>query len=113
MKLFGWVITRPEHAAPTVLERLERAENALHRLTKDVKELQVDWESVLDKIARYTARQAARSRRAIAESVDPPGNEAAATSGPTAETATPLTRPMPKAAIRAALANGSLRRLGG
>lgn len=113
MKLFGWVVTREEHAPVPLLERMERVENTLARLTKDLKALEVDWESVLDKIARYTARQAARTRRQI-EADTQTVEGAAATPGPTAETASqPLTQPIAKKQLRAMLASGQLRKLGG
>lgn len=112
MRLFGWVITREEHAPVPLQTRVEHAEKALEKLTRTVHELGLEWESVLDKIARYTARQAARTKRQIEADTS-----AEVASGATAQSAEPVppavTARMPKQALRAALASGQLRKLGG
>lgn len=95
-----------------VLARLERAENALVDLRRADSMLAQEWTSVLDKIGRATARDAARRRRDVERDLE----EAAAAALPPEPG---LLRPpgpppgtMSKAELRAALANGTLRKIG-
>jgi hypothetical protein len=112
MGLFGWLQTRPQPAPDglaAVLDRLERVENALAKHARAASDLQLEWESVLDKIARYTARQAARTRREIEQHVAPPG-QAPVPAEPAPSTPSGLTD---KAELRRLYMAGAIRKLGG
>lgn len=108
MKLFGWLRTRPEPPPSDLVDRVERVENAIAKLGRASNDLQLEWESVLDKIARYTARQAARTRRQIDEHVTQASPEAPAPAPEPAPTAG-----LSKAELRRAYAAGHIRKIGG
>jgi len=90
-------------------ERLEQLENALGEVRRKQDALVVEWESVLDKIGKFSARQAARARREVEKHLAEPDLP---TPPPPEATARGLVG-VPKHQLRAMLARGEIRKLGG
>lgn len=110
MGLLSWLRTSD---AATV-DRVKRAENTVQQLTRRLDALELEWESVLDKIARYTARQAARARRGVERDLGTAGEEPpTGAPAPDSSPVVPLSPRPSKAELRRALASGTLRKLGG